>query len=91
MTTSSRSRNVENISDTVVRVIRARIYKGNIIFSGMILFYKQHPAVRSCPVAYRDTLLIIKRTPLGPYHRSMPRILGGSYGGGRFLMGEVPL
>jgi hypothetical protein len=32
-----------------------------------------------------------KRTPLGPYGRSMPRVLGGSYGSGCFLMGEVPL
>ena len=30
-------------------------------------------------------------TPLGPYRRPMPRVLGGSQGGGRFLMGEVPL
>ena len=32
-----------------------------------------------------------KRTPLGPYRRPMTRVLGGSSGGGRFLMGEVPL
>ena len=30
------------------------------------------------------------RTPLGPYRRPMPRVLGGSQGGGHFLMGEVP-
>ena len=30
-----------------------------------------------------------KRTPLGPYRRPMPRVLGGSWGGGRFLMSEV--
>ena len=40
---------------------------------------------------YRDTSLIRKRTPLGPYRRPMPRVLGGSQGGGCFLMGEVPL
>jgi len=28
---------------------------------------------------------------LGPYSRTMPRILGSSSGGGRFLMSEVPL
>ena len=28
---------------------------------------------------------------LGPYLRPMPRVLGGSYGGGRFLMSEVTL
>ena len=32
-----------------------------------------------------------KRTPLGPYRRPMPRVLGGSSGVGRFRMGEVPL
>jgi hypothetical protein len=32
-----------------------------------------------------------KRTPQGPYCRPMPRVLRGSQGGGRFLMGEVPL
>ena len=31
------------------------------------------------------------RNPLGTYRRPMPRVLGGSWGGGRFLMGEVPL
>ena len=40
---------------------------------------------------YRGTSLIRKRTPLGPYRRPMPKVLGGSQGGGRFLMGEVPL
>ena len=40
---------------------------------------------------YRGTSLTRKRTPLGPYRRSMPSALGGSQRGGRFLMGEVPL
>jgi hypothetical protein len=40
---------------------------------------------------YRGTSLTIKRTPLRPYGRPMPRVLGGSLGGGSFLMGEVPL
>ena len=40
---------------------------------------------------YRGTSLIRKRTPLGLYRRPMPRVLGGFWGGGRFLMGEVPL
>ena len=40
---------------------------------------------------YRGTSPTRKRTPLGPYRRPMPRVLGGSYGGGRFLMSEVPL
>jgi len=30
------------------------------------------------PTAYRVTSLIRKRTPLGPYRRPMPRVLGGS-------------
>ena len=32
-----------------------------------------------------------ERTPLGPYRQPMNRVLGGSEGGGHFLMGEVPL
>ena len=40
---------------------------------------------------YRGTLPTSKRTPLGPYRRPVPKVLGGSYGGGRFLMSEVPL
>ena len=50
----------------------------------------------SAPIAwpsymYRGTSLIRKSTPLGPYRRLRPRVLGGSQGDGRFLMGEVPL
>ena len=40
---------------------------------------------------YRATSRTRKRTPLGPYRRPMPRVLGGSVGGGRFFMSEVPL
>ena len=40
---------------------------------------------------YRGTSLERKRTPLGPYRRPMPRVLGESQGSGRALMGEVPL
>ena len=36
-------------------------------------------------------LLPRKRIPLGIYRRPTPRVLGGSKGSGRFLMGEVPL
>ena len=32
-----------------------------------------------------------KRNPLGPFRRPMPRVLGGSQGGWRFLMVEVAL
>ena len=40
---------------------------------------------------YRGTSLVRKRTPLGPYRRPIPKVLGGSEGDGRFLMGEVTL
>ena len=40
---------------------------------------------------YRGNSLTRKRTPLGPYRRPMPRVLGGSGGGWRFVMCEVPL
>ena len=39
----------------------------------------------------RGTSPTRKHPPLGSYRRPMPRALGGSLGGGRFLMGEVPL
>jgi hypothetical protein len=32
-----------------------------------------------------------KRPPLGPYRKPMPRVLGGSQGGWRFRMRDVPL
>ena len=41
--------------------------------------------------AHRVTSLIRNHLPLGPYHRPMPRVLGWSKGGGRFLMSDVPL
>ena len=40
---------------------------------------------------YRGTLLIRNSALLGPYRRPMPRVLGGSWGGGRSRFGEVPL
>ena len=52
---------------------------------------KKLPAGNVPASAYRCILLIRKRTPLGLYRRPMLRVLGGSEGGGRFLMGEVPL
>jgi len=50
-------------------------------------------AVWSCERVrvYRGTSLTRTCTPLGPYRGPMPRVLRGSWGGGRFLMGEVPL
>ena len=47
--------------------------------------------VRGWELEYRGTSLISKRTPLGSYRRPMPRVVGGSYGVGRFPIGEVPL
>ena len=40
---------------------------------------------------YRGTSITGKRTPLGPYRRPIPRVLGGFKCGQRFLMGEVLL
>ena len=40
---------------------------------------------------YTGASLTRKRNPLEPYRRPVPRVLGGPEGGGRFLMGEVPL
>jgi len=54
-------------------------------------FIDEQPAFMVGEPLYRGTLLIRKRTPLGPYRRPMPRVLGWSLGGGRFLIREVPL
>ena len=43
------------------------------------------------PCPYRGNSIIRNRHPVGPYRGPMSRVLGGSQGGGRFLMGEVPL
>ena len=40
---------------------------------------------------YRGTSLIRNCAPLGPYSRNMPRALWWSWGGGLFLISEVPL
>ena len=40
---------------------------------------------------YRGSALTRKRTPLGPYRRPMPRVLRGSWEGGRFLMRGTPV
>ena len=40
---------------------------------------------------YRCTSLGRERNPLAPYRQPMPRVLGGFYEGGPFLMGGVPL
>ena len=39
--------------------------------------------------AYRGTSLIRNRHPVGPYRRTIPRLLWRSWGGGRSLMSEV--
>jgi hypothetical protein len=41
--------------------------------------------------SHKARALIRKRTPLGPYSRTMPKAPRGSYGGRRFLMRKVPL
>ena len=43
------------------------------------------------PSRYRGTSLIRNRASLAPYSRIMPRALWWPYGGGLFLMSEVPL
>ena len=41
--------------------------------------YMKEPRVKTnVPLFYRGTSLIRKCTPLGPYRRPMPRVLGGS-------------
>ena len=49
--------------------------------------HSQHSRVR----VYRGNSLIRNNLPLGPYSRPMPWALRWSWGGGLFLMNEVPL
>ena len=42
-------------------------------------------------LTYRGTSPIRKCSPLGPYSKPMPMVLGCSQEGGHFLMGDVPL
>ena len=62
---------------------------------GVRFLVSEVPLYISAPRQRRRTLHIGYRgtspPPLGPYRRPMPRVLGGSEGGGRFLMGEIPL
>ena len=51
----------------------------------------QCPPMLGARRAYWGTSLTRKRTPPGPYRRPIPSVQGGSCGGGRFLMGQVPL
>ena len=46
---------------------------------------------RTMQVIYRGTSLIRNHPILGPYSRPRPRFLRLPGGGGRFVMGEVPL
>jgi len=45
----------------------------------------------ACGMQYRGTSLIRNRHSVGPYSRTMLRLLWRSWGGGQFLMSEVPL
>ena len=49
--------------------------------------FKPHPRDEG----YRATSLIRNSAPLAPYNRTMSRALWRSWGGGLFLMSEVPL
>jgi len=53
--------------------------------------FARRQGITSREVRYRGASLIRNRHLVGPYSRTMPRLLWWSYGGGRFLMSEVPL
>ena len=52
-------------------------------------FHVYSPSRRSC--LYRGTWLIRNTPLLGTYNRTMSTVLWWSWGGGLFLMSEVPL
>ena len=54
-------------------------------------FRQKYPCRLLLSANHRVTSLIRNRPPLGPYSRDMPGPLWWSWGGGRFLMSEVPL
>ena len=49
------------------------------------------PPPRAPTVGLQGYLAHETPPPLGPYRRPVPGVLGGSWGVGHFLMGEVPL
>ena len=51
----------------------------------------KHITFKHLTLPYKGTSLIINSAALGPYSRTAPRALWCSYGGGLFLMSEVPL
>ena len=51
---------------------------GHSISSSALLWLTDFFQVDMLSLRYRDTSLIRKRTPLGPYRRARPRVLGGS-------------
>ena len=53
--------------------------------------WAKYPCNANTAATYRGTSLIRNTPPVGPYSSRMPRVLGGSQGGGLFLMSEVPL
>ncbi|KAJ1473209.1 hypothetical protein T484DRAFT_3365307 [Baffinella frigidus] len=53
--------------------------------------YMYAPRKSTTAGPYRGTSLMRNRLPVGPYSRTMPRVLWWSWGGGQFLMSEVPL
>ena len=57
----------------------------------IVVYERETPVHRGTEPPYRGTSLARRRTPLGPYRRPMPRVLGGTQGGGLFFMSEVPL
>ena len=64
-----------------------------IILIGIIVLIEiMRTRVTETSSAYRDAPSVLLGPPAaGPYHQPMPGVLGGSQGGGRFLMGEEPL
>ena len=55
--------------------------------------YRESSRTRThnCSYMYRGTPLIRNYPPLGPYRRPVPGVLGGSWGGGRLIVGEETL
>ena len=64
-------------------------YRRPLCWASRLTILKPRYRIPTPDSMYRGTSLIRNSAPLGPYRRPMPRALGWSKGGGRFLMSEV--
>ena len=72
------------------QIINLKIFSYDIVQRSLATLHEplELPACNNGDAVYRGTSLIGKHLPVGPYHRPMLRVLGGSYGGWAFSCGR---